>query len=204
MKKSVVLLLGLIAAIPNFAPAQSTPAVTISGGGFLGANTGTYGWAFNVSAPVTVTDLGWFDFGGNGLNGAHDVAIWTSTGTLVVSGTVPIGNGDEVNSFNYTPVAATSLAAGDYVIGGFESGESGDPIIVGATITPAANITYSGSRSTTSGGGALAFPSGDAVGNSNSYFGPNFLLAVPEPSATALLLLGGIAAWLRRRQSRSR
>lgn len=210
MKKLAVLLLfGLFAATQNSTWAQpNTPAVTVSGGGFLGANSGTYGWAFTINGPVTVTDLGWFDFGGNGLNGSHQVAIWTSAGTLVVSGTVPAGTGTEVNSFLYTPVAPTFLPLGSYTIGGFEDGTSSDPIIVGAgSITPATGISYNGSRSV--GGASLTFPSGDTFNNSSSYFGPNFLVAaVPEPTSTALLLLGGaassIVAWRRRRHHASR
>ena len=210
MKKlSVVLLFGLIAATQNSVWAQgSTPAVTITGGGFLGANSGTYGWAFTLSQPITITDLGWFDFGGNGLNAAHPVGIWTSAGALVLSGTVPSGTGTEVNSFLYTSVTPTLLPVGSYVIAGFENGSSGDPITVGAsTITPAAGIiSYDGSRS--AAGGSLTFPPSDPLSNGNSYFGPNFLFtAVPEPSTTALLLLtssvASIFTWFRRRQSAS-
>ena len=60
-------------------------------------------------------------------------------------------------------------------------------------------ITYDGSRST--GGAALTFPSGDASGNSSSYFGPNFeFTAVPEPTTIGLLLFGGLIAGALRRK----
>src|SRR5690349_2172025 len=43
---------------------------------------GTYGWAFTLSNPVLVTQLGlWND--PFGLNLSHEVDIWTSGGTLV-------------------------------------------------------------------------------------------------------------------------
>jgi hypothetical protein len=206
--KFLILLLGFIAAAQNasWAGTTTSPAVTITGGSFLGPNAGTYGWAFTVSGPVIVTDLGYFDLGGNGLAAAHPVAIWTSAGVLVQSATVPSGtNASEFNSFLYTPVAPTFLPPGSYVIGGFDGGSSGDIVIVGAsTITPAAGIAYNGSRSVA--GAALTFPPSDAVSNGSSYFGPNFLFTVPEPTSNALLLFGGatasVLAW-RRRHGRS-
>ena len=88
--KLLILLIGFVAAMQPAVHAQ-TPALSVSGGGFFGATTGTYGWSFTLSSTITVTDLGYFDFGGNGLNDAHDVGIWTSTGTLMVSATVPAG-----------------------------------------------------------------------------------------------------------------
>src|ERR671937_1402585 len=47
----------------------------------------TKGWAFTISSPVLVTQLGLWDQGNNGLNTSHLVTIWTSTGTLVAQAT---------------------------------------------------------------------------------------------------------------------
>ncbi|PYK29980.1 MAG: hypothetical protein DME57_08420 [Verrucomicrobia bacterium] len=191
--KFLILLIGFVAATTQPAVHAQTPALSVSGGGLFGATTGTFGWSFTLSSTISVTDLGYFDFGGNGLNEAHDVGIWTSTGTLMVSATVPAGTaGTLVGDFRYVLVSPTLLAPGDYVIGGFESGSSGDPVEVQAsTITTASMITYDGSRSTA--GAALTFPSGDASANGNSYFGPNFeFTAVPEPTTIGLLLFGGL------------
>lgn len=190
--KKLVLLFCFIAATQQFAPAQ-TPALSFTGGSFLGANAGTYGWAFTLSNTITVTDLGYFDFGGNGLNQSHDVGIWTSSGTLLVSATVPSGTaGTLIDGFRYTLITPTILPPGDYVIGGFESGSSGDPIVVTATtITTASGITYNGSA--ISGATSFSFPS--EPGQGNSYFGPNFEFNnVPEPTTVALLVLGGLTA----------
>jgi hypothetical protein len=193
----LILLIGFVAATQLCAPIAhgQTPALSFTGGGLFGATTGTFGWSFTLSSTITVTDLGYFDFGGNGLNEAHDVGIWNSAGTLMVSATVPAGTAGTLNDgFRYVLVPATLLPPGDYVIGGFESGASGDPVVVQAsTITTAALITYDGSRST--GGAALTFPTGDASANPNSYFGPNFMFTtVPEPTTLGLLLFGGLTA----------
>jgi hypothetical protein len=207
--KFLVLLVGLLAATQLFAPnaqAQGTPALSFTGAANFGAPEGTFGWSFTLSNTITVTELGYFDFGGNGLSDAHDVGIWTSSGTLLVSATVPAGTAGTLNGdFRYVLVAATLLAPGDYVIGGFTPADSGDPVAVqAATITTASGISYDASRSI--GGSSLTFPIGDTSGQPNSYFGPNFIF-VPEPTTTALLLLGSsgsIVAWLRRRHNGSR
>lgn len=192
--KSLILLIGFVAATQLFAPAvrAQTPAVSISGASEFGPVTGTYGWAFTLSTTLSVTDLGYFDFGGNGLNEAHQVGIWTNTGTLIVSATVPSGTTGTLNSgFRYVLVPTTLLAPGDYVIGGFDSGTSSDPIEVGATITTAPGITYNGSA--VSGANAFSFPS--EPGQGNSYFGPNFEFSnVPEPATIGLLIFGGLSA----------
>jgi PEP-CTERM motif-containing protein len=205
--KLIILLAAFMAVMQHAArtaPVPVTPALSFTGGSFFGATAGTFGWAFTLSGTITVNDLGYFDFGDNGLAASHDVGIWSSDGTLLVTATVPAGTaGTLIGDFRYTFITPTLLPAGDYVIGGFESGSSGDPVVVAAaTITPAAGITYGGSRSVA--GAALTFPPGNASGFGNSYFGPNFLFSVPEPASTGLLLFGSAAAsvltWLRRRR----
>jgi len=192
--KFLILLLGFFAATQQLVPAQ-TPAVSFTGAGNFGAPEGTYGWAFTLTNTISVTELGYFDFGGNGLTDSHDVGIWTNTGTLLVSATVPAGTAATLNGdFRYVLVTATLLAPGDYVIGGFSPADSGDPVAVEAsTITTASGLSYGGSRSI--GGNTLTFPIGDASGHPNSYFGPNFTFStVPEPTTLGLLLFGGLTA----------
>ena len=200
--KLLVLLLGFVAATQIFAPnsrAQGTPALSFTGGGSFGPFAGTYGWSFTLTSTIMVADLGYFDFGDNGLAASHDVGIWTSTGALLVSATVPSGSaGTLINDFRYVLVAPTILTPGNYVIGGFDSGSTGDAITVGAsTITTASGITYGASRSI--GGSSLTFPTGDAFGHPDSYFGPNFIF-VPEPTTLGLLLFGGLTAFGLRRK----
>jgi hypothetical protein len=203
--KSFAVLLVFAAVTQHVAQAgavTSTPALSFTGGALLGPMAGTYGWTFTVSTPVVVDNLGYFDFGGNGLSVAHDVGIWDSSGTLLDSATVPAGTaGSLQDGFRYTAAPALLLPIGIYTIGGFDP-ESADAITLGAIITTAPGITYGASRSI--GGASLTFPTGDVHANGNSYFGPNFtFVAVPEPATSALLLLGGMAACLARRRHRS-
>jgi hypothetical protein len=180
---------------------ENTPALSFTGGGLLGPLAGTYGWTFTLSLPVVVQDLGYFDFGGNGLSVSHDVGIWDSGGTLLVSATVPSGTaGFLQDNFRYTSATAVLLPIGTYTIGGFDP-ESADGIIVSASITTASGITYGASRSIS--GASLIFPTGDVHANGDSYFGPNFTFAaVPEPATTGLFLLGGAVAYAIARRRR--
>jgi len=199
--KSFAVLL-LFAAVTQQVAQAGTPALSFTGGGLLGPLAGTYGWTFTVNTPVVVDNLGYFDFGGNGLSVAHDVGIWNTSGTLLDSATVPAGTaGSLQDGFRYTSAPSVLLPIGTYTIGGFDP-ESADGITVGATITTDPAITYGASRSIA--GAALTFPTADVHGNANSYFGPNFtFVTVPEPATSALLLLGGITAYAVARRRRS-
>ena len=169
----------------------------------VGAGEDTLGYAFTLSSQVTVTDLGFWDQGSNGLGNSRQVTIWNSLGMqeaqgMVLSGTMsPITDG-----FRYVSIKPVVLPAGSYTIGAFyprlASDEAG--IMVG-TITPASGITYGGSRSVEGNG----FPMTDPFLIPNSYFGPNFQFTtattVPDTATTCSLLglsLTGLA-FLRRK-----
>jgi hypothetical protein len=161
----------------------------------------TVGWAFNLSNPVLLTQLGVWDDAGNGLTQPHTVTIWDSTGTIVeAQAIVPSGTGAETNNFRYvTLTMPVLLAAGNYTIGAFYAlNETGDAFAIDATtISTASGVTYSGSRAVVGN----SFPSGDIGGQPNSYFGPNFQFtsaspSVPDPGSTLMLLLLGLTAVL--------
>ena len=176
---------------------------TISGVSFAHQNS-TKGWAFTISSPVLVTQLGLWDQGNNGLNASHVVTIWTSTGTLIAQTTIPSGTGATlINGFRYVSITSVLLPAGSYTIGGFYGRLDDRFAIHPSTITTASGVTYNGSRSRS----GFAFPSGNFFGNVNSYFGPNFEfttpVATPDSGSTVSLLgfaLLGLAA-LRRKLS---
>jgi len=166
---------------------------TISAVSFAHENS-TKGWAFTISSPVLMTQLGLWDQGNNGLNASHVVTIWTSTGTLVAQTTIPSGTGATLtDGFRYVSITSVLLPAGSYTIGGFYSVRSdafaGNP----STLTTASGITYNGSRSAR----GFAFPARNFFGNVNSYFGPNFQFTTVADSGStwALLLLGVTAAF---------
>jgi hypothetical protein len=82
----------------------------------------TIGWMFTANTTVDVSTLDWFDRDGLDATG-HTVDVWTSDGTLV--GTACVGPGCAGSLYSVsthywqTPVSL-SLAAGTYVIGGWE------------------------------------------------------------------------------------
>lgn len=155
------------------------------------------GWEFNLTQAVTVTQLGFYDSNKDGLTERHEIGIYDSLGTLLVSGIV--GPGDTLVSwFRMTNVAPTVLAAGNgYRIAATTGGEdyTWDP--TGFVTDP--RVQFVTDRYTSSG--SLVFPefSSEVTG----WFGPNFATgaAVPEPSTYAMLGSAIAAlAMLRRRK----
>ena len=56
--------------------------------------TGTIGWQFTVNQAITITHLGLFDLGQNGLVESHNIGIWSiAGGSPLVQGTIPAGSG---------------------------------------------------------------------------------------------------------------
>ena len=188
-----------IAVATSISASPTTRANTIAldfTGGTLTSNANhTFGWAFTLSGPVLVTDLGVWDHSGDGLVQFHPVTIWTDTGTVVTSAVVPGGTGATlVDDFRYVSIAPTLLAAGSYVIGAYYPvGPTADTVIYDATITTAPGVTYDGTRRTVGN----TFPAGNFLGFDNGYFGPNFQFiaanGVPETGGTIALLLAGVA-----------
>ena len=158
----------------------------------------TLGYAFTVSSPIRVTDLGLYDINSD-LQDQHAVAIWTSTGTQLLQLTISAGTGATLtDGFRYVSIAPFLLVPGTYTIGGFYAGDS-DSSLDAASITGASGLSYLGSRSAF----GFTFPSGDAIAVVNSYFGPNFQfitgVGVPtHDSGSTVSLLGfallGLAA----------
>jgi hypothetical protein len=197
-------------ALMALSPLQTradTIAFSVSGGGLRGvATNGTFGYTFTLSSAVSVTNLGLFDFGNNGLAQSHTVDIWNSTGTVLATATIPAGTGGTLtNGFRYVSIASFTLTAGTYTIGGFYSAGSSD-FLLGQTagggvpsITGASGVSYGQTRAAA----GFTFPTSNPENLQNSYFGPNFQFTpgVPDGGSTVSLLgcaLLGLAA-LRRK-----
>jgi hypothetical protein len=186
----VLIIVALMAFYPALAQAD-TIALSFTGASAAGTGNSTQGYAFNLSNPVLVTQLGIFDFElpfMPGLDESHLVTIWTSTGTLKAQGTVPSGTaGTLTDGFRYVAIAPMLLSAGSYTIGAFYAGGSDFAVGPASTITTAPGVTYSGSRS----GQGNAFPAGNFFLESNGYFGPNFQFtaagSVPDTGTTCSL-----------------
>jgi hypothetical protein len=187
-------------ALSSFQTRADTIALSFTGGSPALANQSqTAGWEFSLSNPILLTQLGLWDRFDNGLVESHVVTVWTSTGTEVAQATIPAGaSATLTDGFRYVSlVNSIVLPAGDYTIGAFYNLNSGDLAVVGAsTVSTASGVTYGGSRLAFGD----AFPTGDAGGNPNSYFGPNFQFTTPTSAPDAgsawTLLLASLAATL--------
>ena len=152
----------------------------------------TYGWAFTLSGPVLVTDLGFWDEDNNGLSNDHNVTIWDNTTMSVMAQANVTSAGTLVDGFRYVSLPVpVLLPLGDYTIAAFNHGPNLVPDNLrqnAATITTAAGVTYNGSRETV---GDSSQP-GDLGNKSNSYFGPNFqftpVRSVPDAGSALMLL----------------
>ncbi|MEJ2494713.1 MAG: FlgD immunoglobulin-like domain containing protein [Ignavibacteriaceae bacterium] len=145
------------------------------------------GWSFTVGAVnITVESLGLYDSGDDGLSESHQVGIWTSSGTLLSSTTIPVGTGATLSSgYRYSSITPIVLSAGQtYVIGALYSAGSGDKIILNSSQTFASEITFNNSLQTqlTFNPGytpPFGIPNFNAGGHNQGIFGPNFQFDEP-------------------------
>jgi hypothetical protein len=204
MKKSILItslvslavMSGASAAVTAFS--LPTPVSTYSN---AGNPQYVLGYTFTVgNSPIAVTDLGFFDVGGNGLGGAHPVTIWNSGGTVVGTATVSSGTTSVLEGgYRYTtvPEPITLSANTTYTIGAtmYNNTDASPSSQSLGSATAAAGITLGAARSHMAG----AFPTGDPNGLGH-YLTANFKFdVVPEPGVT---LLAGITLipFLRRRR----
>jgi hypothetical protein len=147
-------------------------AFSISGGSTFSVDQdATLGYAFTVGSPISVTRLGLFDEGSDGLNGVYYVDIMTSDGQAKAHAKIPAGTGATfINGFRYVSITPVLLYPGTYKIFANYNKDFVDATITSAVITSASGVTYDGSVSDT----GWTFPSGNHFGLSNGYFGPNF------------------------------
>ncbi len=192
-----VILLAVLVASASFLYA-GTLGVTTSNDG-VNANTGTWtlGYSFMVNSPITVTGLGVFDAGSDGLNVSHDVGLWDSSGNLLTWTTVPAGTVAPLNGYyRMEAISGVSLTAGSvYYVGSVNGIDNDGWLQDPSTLIAAPEITYL-SRQYEFSNGSLVFP--DLAGSGTTgYFGGNFEFggsSVPEPSSLLMLGSGVLAA----------
>lgn len=186
------------------APVQADDPVARFTTGSIGLATffQTLGWQFTTNSPVTVDELGYYDFGGDGLAVPHEVGIFDAAGMLLTLTTVAPATADPlIDGFRYAPITPYTLPAGQtFTIGGVADrtlNNSGyDPWlynVVPLTSDPSIIIPPNAGRFIITLGDDLTFPNVD--GQTNLYAGPNLLIApspssVPEPGSMALLATG--------------
>lgn len=219
-------ILGLLLSL--LAPGLADALIISAGVSFTATGTAGHadhknrmmGWQFTVGAdPLVVTELGYQDFGLNGLLASHQVGIWRlSDQVLIDSAVVPSGTSGTLDGFfRYAPLASppTLTSGTTYVISGFDNGYdpsvwdveiSGYPNmdVTGFSVDPAITI---GAAGTAHGPfqGSFGFPTILGVPDARAaLMGPNLkFAAVPEPSTFVIFMslgLIGLTCYGRRRK----
>ncbi|MGD8451769.1 MAG: PEP-CTERM sorting domain-containing protein [Phycisphaerae bacterium] len=195
-----VIALGCTLLLVLATPAWGQTAVGLTGGtqAPMGATT-NHGWRFTANEAITVTELGLWDDDNDGMDIDHPIGLWEfSSGTLLTSGIIHAGTGDELfDHFRYVDVDDVLLqVGGDYVVGFYTHTSNDDKMVYASPtdlwVDPA--INYIEARY--GGNGSLLMP-GPSTSTTYYRFGPNFKF-IPEPATAGLLLIGGL--WLLRRR----
>jgi hypothetical protein len=204
MRRSLLIFLATMSLVVGLTAVSwaDTIALTFTGGivyDFVNtALRNTIGWEFSLSAPVTVTQLGFYDADAVGLAADHNVAIWDAGQNQMVSAVVT--NADPLDQgFRWVSVAPVTLAAGTYRTGALVNLDDAYYSDT-ATQTTASPVSYVGGVYRT---GDFGYP-GIIGYTNNGRFGPNFQFnPVPLPGAVWLLGSGllGLAGLRRFKKS---
>ncbi len=184
----------------------------------------TLGYSFHVSSDISIVGIGMFDFGADGLDSAHEVALWSSDGTTRLA--EGILNPASSGAPGFTTEASQSTL-GDYIFKDIALVLGQGTYVLGVSYLPA-----NGNKDV-----AIVFPNDPLVENSNDatfgmgrfpfpvtengviaefpnlnaprerYFGPALRIAtatIPEPLTLALLVTGLAAVGLGRRHDETR
>jgi len=154
------------------------PAITLNGN-WSHDYTGnfTVGWAFDVANTITVTDVGKFDIGADGLSQDSDIGIWRDeTFEMVFMGQIP-GQGSGPTSllggFRSSGTTEFQLSPGRYVIGVQAFTDSPDEYVHNAGYTTNEEVEYVEYRHQP--GSVLGFPATAGImGTTGAWFGPTF------------------------------
>ncbi len=212
--KPALLLVTLLVLVTN-SHTRADVIFSSSGGTATNSQFATYGFQFTPVVDITVDTLGFYDANQNGLLVAHNVGIWSSTGTLLTSASIttanstlsgPVFNGGQ---YRFTNVSGPVLSSGaTYVFGASIEGALDNWYFGGPNIafTPALATVSSIGYYTF---GDLLFPV-NTIGNTYAAgsFEAHAALAAPagtpEPGGLALIatlaVTGGALMRLRRRK----
>lgn len=204
----ILFLLALVAvrsAADDLHAVMTDPGVLISEASPANPLPFDIGFDFTVgSQSLLISDLGMFDFNGDGLAHPHAIRLWDMNSNLIATVTIPAGT-DAVllNGFRCEPLTneLTLAAGGKYILttssgADFVPGDPDNSYIANSAATLDAAITPG--QEWEIGPGAhfvvVATPFGP-------FPGPNALFTVvPEPSVFALLMAGGVGLLSARRR----
>ena len=202
MKNLLPLALALLGALPTHA--SSFLAVDFTGNTTTDSNGPTVaGWSFQVTTPVLLYGIGFFDYGSDPtLIAPVQVGLWDPFGNLLASGTITgttdvvvpstdccgewlfLGNGSPIEE----------LLPGTYVIGALAAQTQSE--VAAASISSVfPGITF-GENLQGSGASGLAEPTITSSPFGTGFFGPNILVgadpnaSVPESASFGLVGAG--------------
>jgi len=192
--KAKFLAFALVLALVCVVALGADAAIVSATGTLSDSSPFTLGWSFLVNFSLTVSDLGVFDNGSDGLATSHAVGLWDSSGTLLDSVVVPSSTGGTlISGFRYAPLGSLLVldAGSEYTIGAISN--QADFFLFDATVVADPRITITGGfDSLPTVSGVLMFP----TSNRPLGVGANFIfdsVPVPEP-ATLFLLAAGLIA----------
>jgi hypothetical protein len=148
----------------------------VPGSGSCGNNAGqSVGWQFDVLNPISVGAMSWFDDGQDGLDLAHEIAIWDPAGNMIAGTNVVIPSGAAApleGIWRTVAITPVTLPVGSgYIVGGY-NGAHGECLSFNVTQTPHPSINFV--DATFSGFGAvLERPANFSVAV-NGFYGPGF------------------------------
>jgi hypothetical protein len=158
---SIRMMLALLMLFGMAGAARATDLL-YTGNGFNDGNHGvTIAMELIPEQDIRITDLGVFDGGsdGAGLQVAHDVGLWDTSGTLLATASVD-NSATLLSGYRFTPITPVVLSKNqNYILGAYyPAGFPGDKVLA-TVLTPAPFVSlFSSSRLV--GGPALAFPDG--------------------------------------------
>jgi hypothetical protein len=197
----IVLMIIATTGMANLSKAD-TIALTFTGGAPVtyvdNPLPNTIGWEFVLAAPVTVTQMGFYDVGpvnqstywptwigpdGDGLKANHDVAIWDVNSQHQMVSAVLTNSAQLDQGFRWVSVSPTTLGAGTYRIGASVNDDDWY-FYDTASQTTTSPVSYVGGVYLL---GSFAYPA--EIGYVNyGRFGPDFQFKpVPLPGAGWLL-----------------
>lgn len=217
------------APIVDLDPSTQVVSGTPGPGQYWGFNeahgNGMVGWTFNLQQALTITAVGWYDDGHDGLSRAFKVGLWQdltgyfdpgstpaqllgspANGITIPAGTTPSLQG----SWRVVPLPIPlNLLPGNYELGGLDTAATPDVIKYiladgGVPIPPTTpGLTIQQFFYAFDGGGPSTF---QVVNNRYFYLanglelGPMLFTNIPEPSAVALVGFGAVGLVILRRR----
>ncbi|HSW05446.1 DUF4082 domain-containing protein [Aquabacterium sp.] len=204
---AAALTLVLTGLVVPLAQAAEAPAYAFTGSGiYFGDAPVTVGFIFTAQQAMPLSALGFYDHQQDGLNQAHELALFSSSGTLLATATVAAGTSAPlIGEYRYATLGSTFMLQADtqYVLAAQTEATDGYRFASAPlpTLTVDPRITIGNSAGVYHYGPSLVFPQTVLY---DIYASPNMLLpAVPEPGTWALMLAGvaAVAGLVRRRRA---